>query len=59
MIFSWRDVLDTNKKQYGLINYAAEATKKVGYKYFCWNDWIYDLDYNQIMTLSAAGLVKN
>lgn len=40
--FSWRDVLDC-KKWYGSVDNMAEEANKVEYKYFLFNDMIYQL----------------
>lgn len=59
MKFSWKDVLDGDKKMYGLITYAAAAAKEVGYQYFSWNGWVYDLNCRTVVLMSEAGLIED
>jgi hypothetical protein len=41
---SWRHVFDCSKKNYGYITAGAKAAKEAGYKYFYWNDAVYEVE---------------
>jgi hypothetical protein len=40
---SWRDVLASHA-QYGNVKYIAHMASVTGYRYFEWNDRIYEID---------------
>jgi hypothetical protein len=41
---TWKDVFDSSKVYWGWISWCAEVAKKAGYKYFHWNDCVYQFD---------------
>lgn len=58
---SWRYVFDGNKKHWGHIDNLLKVVKITGYKFFTWNDCVYEAldgkDYKMLWEFKVEDLV--